>query len=58
MPTPLLIFCGCFDAIKAELSGCDRNRVVCKAQDTYFWPLIEKKLPILVLDEGRRAGKT
>ena len=44
MPTPLLIFCGCFDAIKAELSGCDRNHVVCKAQDTYFWPLIEKQI--------------
>lgn len=44
MPIPLPIISDCFDATKAELSGCDRNCMICKAQDTYYLAFYRKKI--------------
>lgn len=40
--THLFTNCGCFHATTAELSGCDRGRVACKAKNIYYLTLSEK----------------
>lgn len=41
-----ILSCGCFCAIMAEWSSCDRNHVVCKAENIYLSGPLQKKFAI------------